>query len=150
MSAFAERLAEALSGDSWELQARPNQLLPIGDWSIFVLMAGRGWGKTRLLAETANAWSRIYQRQAIVCATAADARDVMIEGESGILATHPLGSGPLMRAPAAGSPGRMEQWRLPIAPRSPIGCGVRNTAQHYATSWPVGGSPKPGISCNLD
>jgi phage terminase large subunit-like protein len=89
MSDFAARLAEALSGDSWELKARPNQLLPVGDWSVCLFCAGRGWGKTKVLSETANSWSHIYQRQAIVAATAADCRDVMVEGESGILATAP-------------------------------------------------------------
>jgi phage terminase large subunit-like protein len=52
-------------------------------------MAGRGFGKTRVLSETSNSWasSGLYHRQAIVAATAADARDVLVEGESGILAT---------------------------------------------------------------
>jgi phage terminase large subunit-like protein len=54
-------------------------------------MAGRGFGKTRTLAEQANAWasSGTYKRMAIVAATAADCRDVVVEGESGILATGP-------------------------------------------------------------
>ena len=54
-------------------------------------MAGRGFGKTRVLAEQANVWasSGRYKRIAIVAATAADCRDVVVEGESGILATAP-------------------------------------------------------------
>jgi len=58
---------------------------------VFLLLAGRGFGKTRVLSETANSWaaSGLYKRQAIVAATAADAREVLVEGESGILATAP-------------------------------------------------------------
>jgi phage terminase large subunit-like protein len=55
------------------------------------MMAGRGFGKTRSLAEQCNNWAAggLYKRMAIVAATAADARDVVVEGESGILATAP-------------------------------------------------------------
>ena len=87
---FADRLASELS-EGWLLKARPNQRLPEGDWSVFLLLAGRGFGKTRVLSETANSWaaSGQYKRQAIVAATASDCRDVLVEGESGILATAP-------------------------------------------------------------
>jgi phage terminase large subunit-like protein len=71
----------------WHLQARPNQLPPAGDWAIWVIMAGRGWGKTRTLAQ----WLRAQveggaHRMALVARTPYDARDVLIEGESGIMA----------------------------------------------------------------
>ena len=84
------RLAAALEG-SWATKARPNQRLPPGDWSIWLLLAGRGFGKTRVLSEMANSWaaSGQYRRLALVAATASDARDVLVEGESGILATAP-------------------------------------------------------------
>jgi phage terminase large subunit-like protein len=90
MNAFAGALAEQLTG-SWRVLARPNQLPPAGDWDTWILLAGRGYGKTRVLSEQANAWAigRVCKRMAIVAATAADARDVMIEGESGILACAP-------------------------------------------------------------
>ena len=63
---------------------------PHGDWRTWLILAGRGWGKTRTGAE----WviDRIedgYQRVALVGPTAADARDVMVEGESGILRVAP-------------------------------------------------------------
>ena len=88
MTSFAGRLAVELT-EGWAIKARPNQRLPEGDWSVFLLMAGRGFGKTRVLSETSNSWasSGLYHRQAIVAATAADARNVLVEGESGILAT---------------------------------------------------------------
>lgn len=76
----------------WEgFWARPEQLEPPGDWRVWLLLAGRGFGKTRTGAEfvikrvRAGAWKRV----ALVAETAADARDVMIEGESGILACSP-------------------------------------------------------------
>ena len=71
---------------SW---ARPAQREPEGDWRYWLLRSGRGAGKTRVGAE----WVRrkveagIYGRIALIAPTAADARDVMVEGESGILAT---------------------------------------------------------------
>jgi predicted phage terminase large subunit-like protein len=90
MTTFADRLASELT-EGWWVKARKNQLPPEGDWSVWLLLAGRGFGKTRVLSEMANAWaaSGRYKRMALVAATAADARDVLVEGESGILATAP-------------------------------------------------------------
>lgn len=71
----------------WTFWARPEQLIPPGDWRVFLILAGRGWGKTRTGAETVAEWVRSgkCRRIALVAPTAADARDVMIEGESGLL-----------------------------------------------------------------
>jgi phage terminase large subunit-like protein len=88
---FAAQLAAALE-NSWPAVARPNQLPPLGDWwQIWLLPAGRGFGKTRTLAEwvSEQAASGQASRVALVAATAADARDVLVEGESGILAVAP-------------------------------------------------------------
>lgn len=82
---------------SWEVWARPNQLepadrLPSGElWTTWLILAGRGFGKTRTGAETVIDWARNqgYTRIALVAEDAADARDVMVEGESGILACSP-------------------------------------------------------------
>lgn len=77
---------------SWEFHARPKQLPPDSvDWQYFLLLAGRGFGKTRAVAEWANKKARLLpgSRGAIVARTAADARDVLVEGESGILACAP-------------------------------------------------------------
>lgn len=75
----------------WPAWARPEQLAPVGDWRIWLLMAGRGFGKTRTGAEYVRAQieSGRCNRFALVARTAADARDVMVEGESGILAVCP-------------------------------------------------------------
>ena len=84
------RLADALE-DDWLNFARPSQLAPPGDWTIWLILAGRGWGKTRTGAEWCRGMVEGGQsrRLALVAATASDAREVMIEGESGILAISP-------------------------------------------------------------
>lgn len=83
----------------WDFWARPNQKPPTGDWDTWVVLAGRGYGKTRIGSE----WIRSnacgpsplaapasgVRRIALVAETAADARDVMVLGDSGILACHP-------------------------------------------------------------
>jgi phage terminase large subunit-like protein len=75
----------------WRFWARANQLPPDGDWRVWLLLAGRGFGKTRTGAEMirARALARTARRLALVAPTAGDARDVMVEGESGILAISP-------------------------------------------------------------
>src|ERR1700739_208986 len=87
---FAAQLADALE-NSWPAIARPNQLPPPGNWQIWLLLAGRGFGKTRTLAEWGGQQtaSGRASRIALVAATAADARDVLVEGHSGILAVAP-------------------------------------------------------------
>jgi phage terminase large subunit-like protein len=82
----AERLVHA-----WPLWARQAQLPPPGTWRVWLLMAGRGFGKTRAgaewvrqLAETGTAGSI-----ALVGDTADDVRQVMVEGPSGLLAVAP-------------------------------------------------------------
>lgn len=74
--------------------ARPAQRLPFkaGDGILGCLaMAGRGWGKTRFGAEGVRLRvdKGLAGRVAIIARTPADARDTMIEGESGILAIYP-------------------------------------------------------------
>lgn len=81
--------AEALLTD-WQSWARPNQLPPDWKWTIWLLMAGRGFGKTRVGAEwIRDRWKQGFRRMALVGKTPADVRDVMIEGDSGILAISP-------------------------------------------------------------
>lgn len=93
-----DRLADALNQSErnefdyhWELLARPAQLASSENWRIWMIMAGRGFGKTRAGAE----WVRqIAERQpeariALVSSSLAEARSVMVEGESGVLACCP-------------------------------------------------------------
>lgn len=93
--ALYSRLADALA-NSWRLQARPEQLPPAGDWSTWLILAGRGWGKTRTGAEWTQERVLLGEagRIALVAPTAADARDVMVEGPSGLLAIAPDGMRP--------------------------------------------------------
>ncbi|HYL31924.1 MAG TPA: terminase family protein [Stellaceae bacterium] len=74
--------------DDWEFWARPDQLPPPGDWRVWLLLAGRGFGKTRSGAEfvRARVESGLSSRIALVGPTSADVRDVMVEGESGLRA----------------------------------------------------------------
>lgn len=74
---------------NWWFMARPEQLLPAGDdWVHWLYLAGRGAGKTRSGAETARELIRRgYKYLGFIAPTAADVRTVMVEGESGILAT---------------------------------------------------------------
>lgn len=69
--------------------ARPEQLTPDGDWLVWLILCGRGWGKTRTGAEAtidaAQDPDGCGGRILLIGATAGDVRDVMVEGESGIL-----------------------------------------------------------------
>ena len=75
----------------WPFWARDTQLEPEGDWTHWLILAGRGFGKTRMGAE----WVRMLveggraNRIALVAPTLSDARRTMVEGESGILAVSP-------------------------------------------------------------
>jgi phage terminase large subunit-like protein len=95
LSALSDDAAIALLHD-WSLWARPSQLPPDGPWRIWLLLAGRGFGKTRCGAEWVRGLveSGAARRIALVAPTAADLRDVMIEGESGLLAIAPDGDRP--------------------------------------------------------
>src|SRR6185437_6188929 len=75
----------------WRVWARPSQLAPEGAWRVWLLLAGRGFGKTRSGAEWVReaAESAAARRIALVAPTARDARLVMVEGESGLLAIAP-------------------------------------------------------------
>lgn len=76
----------------WPKWARPSQLSPSGeDWLVWLLLAGRGFGKSRTGAEwiRSQAEASPTARLALIGPTAADVRDVMIEGESGIMAISP-------------------------------------------------------------
>lgn len=76
---------------TWDFWARPNQRIPSGNWLTWLLLAGRGYGKTRVGAETTRHYveNKVYGRIGLVAETAADARDVMVNGESGIIACSP-------------------------------------------------------------
>jgi len=80
----------------WRLWAAPAQLPPESDWRCWMIMAGRGFGKTRAGAE----WVREVAdhdpeaRIALVGASLGEVRAVMVEGESGLLSICPRGRRP--------------------------------------------------------
>lgn len=91
---MAELLARAIADSletSWHAKARPNQLPPADPWTIWLVLAGRGWGKTATGAHWVvdRVTTGRAQRVALVAPTAADARDIMVEGLSGVLASSP-------------------------------------------------------------
>ncbi len=82
-------LSDALRTD-WHAQARSSQLPPPGDWFGWLILAGRGWGKTRTGAQWILEQKRAGCRMmGLIGATASDVRDVMIQGPAGILRCAP-------------------------------------------------------------
>lgn len=75
---------------TWSFWRRPAQTPP-ASYRTWVIRAGRGFGKTRTGAEAVR--ERVREgtagRVSLIGPTAGDVRDVMIEGESGLLAVHP-------------------------------------------------------------
>jgi phage terminase large subunit-like protein len=79
----------------WRLYARPSQLPPEDpDWVWWLLLAGRGAGKSRAGAEWIRQIKNTMSPLALIGATAADVRDVMVRGPAGLLAIAPPGDYP--------------------------------------------------------
>jgi phage terminase large subunit-like protein len=102
LASLSEPEAEALLW-SWRFNARPAQILPgtegaaiqIADWVFWLVLAGRGFGKTRTGAETVREWAaNPNERILMIAPTADDVRSVMLEGPSGLLNCYPSGSKP--------------------------------------------------------
>lgn len=95
-NSIAAALANTLADGGWRAKARPAQLPPPGDWLGWLVMAGRGWGKNFTGAGWVNELveTRAAGRIALVAATAADARDTMVEGQSGLLRMAPTWNRP--------------------------------------------------------
>lgn len=85
------------SNYDWNQNARKNQKTPDGNWRIWLILAGRGFGKTRTGAETIRQWvtSGMYKRIALIGDTWTSAVNVMVEGVSGLLACHPPTNRPI-------------------------------------------------------
>lgn len=85
---------------TWTFWARAEQLAPATSWkglpwSTWVILAGRGFGKTRTAAEWVIEKTKTTGRIALIADTAADARDVIVQGESGIMACSPPWNRPI-------------------------------------------------------
>jgi len=98
-TSFLDQLDEnevARLSDDWVLWAREDQKPPLGSWTTWLLMGGRGAGKTRAGAEWVKAaalgrspfFKKPVRRIALVGETFLDVREVMIEGFSGLLSVH--------------------------------------------------------------
>ncbi len=95
-SAFPDDLKEHFI-HRWPIWARGTQLPDMSNWTIWLLLGGRGAGKTRAGSEWVRAMalgdlffgSKPVGRIALVGETYNSAREVMIEGPSGLLAVHP-------------------------------------------------------------
>ena len=98
-------LAREIDRTNWARLARPEQRTPEGDWLTWLLLAGRGFGKSRTGAEAIRAFvcgptpltAGRYSRVALIAETSADARDVMVEGPSGLLSIHPSAFRPIFQ-----------------------------------------------------
>jgi len=86
--------------ERWWFWAHRGQLAPPGDWHVWLIRAGRGFGKTRAGAEWVSDLARANPgaRIALVGATLDEARRVMVGGESGLLRVARAGETPVWRA----------------------------------------------------
>lgn len=82
--------------DDWQWNhARHDQHPPADpDWLVWLMLSGRGAGKTRAGSEYTHRMSQVTGRIALIGATAPDVRDTMLEGESGLLTIAPPGMKP--------------------------------------------------------
>jgi phage terminase large subunit-like protein len=127
----------------WAIWERSNQREPELPWRTWLVLAGRGFGKTRMGAEWVRrmAAAEPMARIALVAATLAEARSVMVEGDSGILAVCPPDERPVWEP----SLGRL---RWPGGARAQIYSAaepdsLRGPQHHYAwcdeiAKWPFG------------
>jgi phage terminase large subunit-like protein len=77
---LARTIADALE-NSWRAKARADQIAPPGDWSFWLLLGGRGAGKTRSLSEWVLEQKAAGKRRiALLAATASDTRSVLSRG----------------------------------------------------------------------
>lgn len=108
---FQTRFLESLSPTElralpylFDFWAMPHQAPPDGEWRSWIILGGRGAGKTRAGAEWVRALAEASQidgppiRIALIAETMAQARDVMVFGDSGILAVCPPKAKPVWQA----------------------------------------------------
>ncbi len=128
----------------WEMQARPAQLPPKGAWRTWLIMARRGFGKTRAGTEWVRMIAETHPeaRIVLVATSLAEAQAVMVEGESGLLACSPAERRPTYEAslkritfPNGVS---MEPKCSSIQRLNPKACAARNIAMPGVTKWENG------------
>ena len=99
LSELSETERRTMQGH-WPFWARDGQLPPTGDWRTWLVCAGRGFGKTRTGAEWVRnvAHGDPQARIALVASSLSEARAVLVDGESGIMAVHRHGKRPLFES----------------------------------------------------
>jgi len=75
----------------WKEIRFPHQVPPDTDWRTWMILGGRGSGKSRCGAEMSHEWANVLpgSRGILVGRTADDVRNTMLEGESGLLTMYP-------------------------------------------------------------
>ena len=119
LQGLRQRLDETATRDTlynFGLWAWPHQVPPQGDWTTWLLMGGRGAGKTKAGAE----WVRQLAAEgvtpiAIVGETMVQAETVMVRGEGGILRAHPPGERPQLKGSTLVWPNGVEGHLMPAA-----------------------------------
>jgi phage terminase large subunit-like protein len=101
---------------NFDIWAWPHQVPPEGDWTTWLLMGGRGAGKTRAGAE----WVRKLAAEgvtpiALVGETMTQAESVMVRGPGGILVAHPPGERPKLKGSTLLWPNGVEAHLMPAA-----------------------------------
>jgi phage terminase large subunit-like protein len=109
VESLSPELLEEVARGEWWWTARPEQIPPQGDWSLCLILAGRGFGKSKLASEWMVQRVIDHPRDRhgfrtewlVIAETLSDARTISIEGPSGILRVldrrgyHSVDRGPL-------------------------------------------------------
>jgi phage terminase large subunit-like protein len=105
-------ILESIARGDWWFERRVKQTQPAGEWLVWIVGSGRGWGKTRIGSETIIEWVERFPRERagnrtewmVVAETLKDVVDVNIEGPSGILnVLRRLGYKKIYRPPREGA-----------------------------------------------
>jgi phage terminase large subunit-like protein len=156
---------------AWLETARRNQLTPEYavvkgakvPWRIWMLCAGRGFGKTRTAAEDMKryAWMNDGARLGVIAATFGDGRDICFEGESGLLAKIPsscieiwnrsigelkLRNGSMFKLFSADEPDRMRGFQFHRAWADELATYKGKVSQKDAAAEGVPGTPRPMLA----
>ena len=131
MRAMTEPMRRELA-HHWSFWALSGQLAPPGDWRVWLIRAGRGFGKTRAGSEWLHELARDLPdgRFALVGATIDEVRRVMIEGKSGLIATAPSTA----RVKWRSSAGELEfaSGAVAYSYSAAVPEGLRGPEHHYA------------------
>lgn len=147
----------------WLNTARYNQVAPKDNWRIWLLLAGRGFGKTRTAAEhvRARAWRHPGHRVGVIAPSFADGRDICFEGESGLINIIPsscidvwnrsigelkLINGSIFRLFSAEEPDRMRGHQFHDAWADELASYKGKISKKDAANEGVPGTPKPMLA----